>query len=233
MKKCIIFDLGRVLIIENYLSFFKKLSKFDLMIYSLYERKNIANMKTELFEIMEKNFGKGKYSMYPRIFEKWLMNDLSSIKIKEILLKTVKNENVSFYHTNLLVNFVNIIFTPENFADVMVPYTGKEFLDMIPQDIPLYLITNYNFESFNQVYKKYPLIFSRFRDIIVSGKVNMMKPNTDIYTYALKKWNLDPKDCLYIDDEFDNILKAQKLEMKTIYFTDFEKNKIELLDFLK
>jgi FMN phosphatase YigB (HAD superfamily) len=45
-------------------------------------------------------------------------------------------------------------------------------------------------------------VIKKFRDVMVSGKEGLMKPQKDIYSLAIDRWNItDPKSVLYIDDE--------------------------------
>ena len=62
-------------------------------------------------------------------------------------------------------------------------------------------------------YKKY------FDLIIDSSVVKMRKPNAEIYLLTCQKLNLQPEECLFIDDSVNNINTAKKLGFKTIRFT--------------
>jgi putative hydrolase of the HAD superfamily len=51
---------------------------------------------------------------------------------------------------------------------------------------------------------------------IISGKIKMIKPNNDIFEYVLNTFNLKVNDCVFIDDQKENIDAAAKLGFKTI-----------------
>ena len=57
---------------------------------------------------------------------------------------------------------------------------------------------------------------------IFSCDVNVIKPDTDIYTRLIRKYDLVPEECLFIDDHIDNCAAARKCGMKAIRFTDKE-----------
>ncbi len=65
---------------------------------------------------------------------------------------------------------------------------------------------------------------------IISGKINMIKPNNDIFEYVLNTFNLDIKDCVFVDDQKENIDAAAKLGFKTIHCTDDRKKVIQQLE---
>ncbi len=70
-----------------------------------------------------------------------------------------------------------------------------------------------------------------FDDIIISAAIKMVKPDSDIYLYTLKKNSLKPEDVIFIDDNQDNIVGAQKVQIPSILFKDVEQLKSELLKY--
>jgi len=89
------------------------------------------------------------------------------------------------------------------------------------QDYKLYALTNFSAEMFfAHIYNNVQYSFlKRFRDIVVSGAEQTIKPEFKIYNILLQRNKLDPTDCVYIDDLASNLLPAQKLGMDTIRFT--------------
>jgi HAD superfamily hydrolase (TIGR01509 family) len=83
------------------------------------------------------------------------------------------------------------------------------------------------FERF--VFVEHPWFAKLFDDIIISSAVKMIKPNSDIYLYTLKKNNLKPENTIFIDDNEDNIVGAQKVGIPSIVFKNTEQMKGELL----
>ena len=52
-------------------------------------------------------------------------------------------------------------------------------------------------------------LFSNFDVIILSCEVGMNKPYKGIYKLLLKKLNLEPKECIFIDDKIRNLDSAK------------------------
>lgn len=81
----------------------------------------------------------------------------------------------------------------------------------------VYGLTNWAAETFPYVYYTYDF-FHLFKDIVVSGRENTIKPEPEIYQLLLSRNQLQPHTCLFIDDNCDNIVAAQALGIKTIHF---------------
>ena len=63
---------------------------------------------------------------------------------------------------------------------------------------------------------------------VVSAMVGMIKPDAGIYQCLFDKYNLNPKECVFIDDRPENIEGGRKLGMEGIVFTDYETGKKKL-----
>ena len=87
---------------------------------------------------------------------------------------------------------------------------------------PLYGLTNWSAETFPYVYYQYDF-FQCFKDIVVSGRENTIKPETAIFEIILKRNNLDPRQCVFIDDVAANVTAAETLGIKGIRFESPEK----------
>lgn len=57
-----------------------------------------------------------------------------------------------------------------------------------------------------------------FEGGIVSGDVGMRKPNPEIWKMLIKKYSLNPEECLFVDDKEKNCLVAKSLGMQYLVF---------------
>lgn len=53
-------------------------------------------------------------------------------------------------------------------------------------------------------------------DVLISAEIHKVKPNQDFYTYILNKFNLSPKELLFLDDNIDNVNSAKNLGINVI-----------------
>ena len=51
---------------------------------------------------------------------------------------------------------------------------------------------------------------------LVSYEVHQVKPDRDIYETLLKRYDLDPKECLFLDDRKENTDTAESLGIKSV-----------------
>jgi 2-haloacid dehalogenase len=86
--------------------------------------------------------------------------------------------------------------------------------------VPLFAITNFSADFWPPFAAKEGAFFARFRDIIVSGEVKLLKPDPAIYWLALDRFGLRPADALFVDDRAINVEAALAIGMKAHLFID-------------
>ena len=84
-----------------------------------------------------------------------------------------------------------------------------------------YVLSNWSWETFIGMEKDFPFL-KLFDDLIISGNEKMIKPNKEIYNLAISRFNLIPKETVFIDDKIENINTAQRLGFKTIHLNNPE-----------
>ena len=86
-------------------------------------------------------------------------------------------------------------------------------------DVPLYAITNFGAEFWDGFRPTAP-IFDLFRDIVVSGKERIAKPDERIFALAAQRFRHDPDKMFFIDDNAANIAAARALGWQVHHFLD-------------
>jgi 2-haloacid dehalogenase len=86
--------------------------------------------------------------------------------------------------------------------------------------VPLFAITNFSADFWAPFVEKERAFFSRFRDIVVSGEVKLLKPDPAIYWLALDRFGLKPSDALFVDDRRINVEGAEAIGLGAHLFTD-------------
>lgn len=85
--------------------------------------------------------------------------------------------------------------------------------------VPLYAITNFGAEFWDGFAPTMP-VFARFRDVVVSGREKMLKPDPAIFHLAAARFGHAPAAMLFIDDNAANIVAARALGWQTHLFCD-------------
>lgn len=72
----------------------------------------------------------------------------------------------------------------------------------------------------NRFYGYFPKHYDlkSFDGVVVSSDVKMIKPYPAIYEHLLKTYNLNPKECLFIDDVEANVEAAEAMGIKGFVF---------------
>jgi len=82
----------------------------------------------------------------------------------------------------------------------------------------LYALTNWSAELFPHAQSRYDFL-NWFDDIVVSGAEKMRKPRPEFYQLLLNRHHISSDEALFIDDNYRNIVAAEKLGIKSIHFT--------------
>lgn len=101
-----------------------------------------------------------------------------------------------------------------------VPGTHEIVEELDARGVPLFGITNFSADFWPPFRAQEEAFFSRFRDIVVSGEVKLLKPDAAIYYLALDRFRLRPDEALFVDDRRINVLGAEAVGMKAHLFTD-------------
>ena len=93
----------------------------------------------------------------------------------------------------------------------------------------VYLLSNYPRDIFTLHAGNGSFPFLDYVDgKVVSGFVQMIKPDTDIYKCLMDKYTLKPEECIFIDDREENIQGAINVGMQGIVFQNFIQASSEL-----
>jgi 2-haloacid dehalogenase len=90
------------------------------------------------------------------------------------------------------------------------------------RSVPLFAITNFSADFWPPFHAQERAFFDRFRDIVVSGEVRLLKPDPAIYFLALDRFRLHPREALFVDDRQINVDAAEAIGMRGHLFTTAE-----------
>jgi len=147
-------------------------------------------------------------------------------------LKKAKKLQINYFHrynTSLNGLMVHHNINPKSFLS----YVHRINLDFLKKDLVLreellkldakkYIYTNGSVEHAEQIIKSLGIedLFDNIFDIELANYVP--KPSIDPFKRMIKKFNIDPKETVFIEDIAINLEPAKKLGMKTVWIENTE-----------
>ena len=248
--KHVVFDLGGVLFEKHDFTMACHIGLMDL-ITQLFTGHRYKEPKFLMYDLFEQAGGiqdpANPYhvmDMYgdslPQLFVDWQIGARSSKEIRRILKSKVKElKQTDHYHHPRAYRIAKrgaVAMThPEIIADIMrVSSKGLDLLKRIyfendAEGNPkynLFVLSNWDPESFELLYEaeENHKVFKYFNPchIMTSGKWGFAKPDPKFFKLLMLTYDLDPKECLFIDDQIENIKVAQQLGFTTVHW-DYRK----------
>lgn len=126
---------------------------------------------------------------------------------------------VEIYHQQLGIEIDLLVAIMKAIKESLLPIPGSFdlFEKLYQAQIPLYALTDNTKEIVDFLRVKYQF-WDKFKGIVVSADIGLMKPSPDIYEYILTTYQLKAEETLFIDDYPPNIEGAKKMSIQTIQF---------------
>ena len=225
----IIFDLNGVLFTTNTRAALWHLGPAKIAHYQLVYGKNPLRLKAKLYEILNALIANNDTTTIlddaaipmPKLMQQWLIGTTDGQSIIEDINRYIEQQDT--LHPNslgndLVRNLAQIIFDPATFvATRSVIWDGIYFaLECKQAGYQIYILSNWDADSFTLLYAQYKDIFDHFDGIMISGTQQTMKPLPTIFHKLLHLYDLTPADCIFIDDQQENIDTAASLGIKTV-----------------
>ncbi|MCX5923196.1 MAG: HAD-IA family hydrolase [Candidatus Dependentiae bacterium] len=221
--KTVIFDLGDVLLRTS------KRTKASVVIPTIFQNPTLLyrmfgmDIKEEFFKLLheipaistEPMYNQGK--QMPLIMADW-MTGRNIDEIKNIVEKHINKSPQPTSIKNLFRSIARLMLDAQTLADSQSPITTMVQLakNLKSKGYKLYVLSNWEADSYKLVKKQNTELFNLFDGIMVSGEEKMGKPSPEFYKKLLEKYNLNANECIFIDDEINNTQAAQKLGIKSI-----------------
>jgi putative hydrolase of the HAD superfamily len=154
--------------------------------------------------------------VYEEVFtsKEWLMLDKGLITEEEAVNEICNRSKENSELIRLVMDNWYQLLTPiEDTVEVLKELKHKGYR--------LYVLSNFHLLAYENVTKRYDF-FGYFDGDIISYKENLLKPEKDIYNKLIKKFNINPKESIFIDDTKENIESAAWLGFETILFINSE-----------
>ena len=148
------------------------------------------------------------------------------------------DEFLEFYSENFPKLSKEALIDIWNFMLKDFPESRLDFLKAIQQSskYKLILLSNTNALHIDYI-KDHVSFYEEFKNCFdafyLSHEINLVKPNQDIFEFILNKNKLKAEECLFIDDNQENINTAHTLKIKTWHINPETEDVINLYDIKK
>jgi 2-haloacid dehalogenase len=107
----------------------------------------------------------------------------------------------------------------EEMLNGAIEETVEIFRELKQKGIRTYALTNWSDETFSVALQKFDFL-TWFDGIVVSGRERTRKPFPKIYQILFERFDVDPANAIFIDDNLRNIKAAEELNLNVIHFTN-------------
>jgi epoxide hydrolase-like predicted phosphatase len=190
--KCIIFDLGGVIVDLDFSNFYN----------SIIAQSPLNKPQTPI--ILE-------FFRQSDIYHQGLMGDNEFYQLACDLLQACELDEKNFFTA------FNSIISGYNSEIVELIKEIKKFTDL-----KLICLSNINSSHWKSLLNKKWDFFDCFDEIILSHEVHMTKPAKKMFQFAIQKAGCLPEEIVFIDDGLNNIRSAQELGIIGLKFTNKE-----------
>ncbi|HEV7436336.1 MAG TPA: HAD family phosphatase [Pseudorhizobium sp.] len=113
----------------------------------------------------------------------------------------------------------------------MVPYAYEDSVRIMERLIDkgndVTMLTNFAADTFRHAQEMYPFL-NKPRGVTVSGEIELIKPDREIYEKHARDFGLEPQSTLFIDDSLANVEGARAAGWQAVQFTDATQLKADL-----
>ena len=108
-----------------------------------------------------------------------------------------------------------------------VPGMMEVISELRAKDYKIFGLTNWSMETFPEARVHFGILQMIDR-YVVSGAEGYVKPDPRLYQVLLDRYGLRAEECIFIDDNPDNVAAARNMGMRGIVFTNAESLRKEL-----
>ena len=91
----------------------------------------------------------------------------------------------------------------------------------------VFALTNWSADTFHHAQAKFEFLHW-FDDIVVSGRIGLIKPDPAIFRHAIRQCRLEPAHTLFIDDSAKNTAAAESIGFQVHHFSAAEKLRLHV-----
>jgi len=228
----IIFDIPGVLFKENTAALRKKIGISTLASYAITHLKNPSSTCFNLLETMSKQTEhqpstvlKFKGKIMPQCIVEWQQGHKTCAQIRTELVNFIQqaaqqNYFSSIQEKELVQNIIQLIFDSHEFPALTKPIMPVVNLakQLKKAGYQLLLLANIPHELYSTIKTLYPDIIELFDGSIISCQTHLLKPDKQMFQKLLDTYQLNPQQCILIDEKEENAAAAQECGMQSITY---------------
>jgi HAD superfamily hydrolase (TIGR01509 family) len=117
--------------------------------------------------------------------------------------------------------------------EALLPIEGTVKLveQLADAGVHLYLLSNMPVSTFEYLIQRHKF-FGRFRHLVISGAILLVKPEPAIYKHLVEQTGIVPAESVFIDDMLKNVIAARECGFQAIQFSDPDSCREQLRTYL-
>ncbi len=142
----------------------------------------------------------------------WVALDRGTLAFDQAVARGASRTGLPHHEIERLLNAVPESLTPIQGTADLIHVLSKS-------DHKLYVLSNMQFASIAYLEKTHS-IWSVFDGVVISCRIQKVKPEIQIYEYLLAEHQLSANETVFVDDMSENLAAAASVGIRTIMFAD-------------
>lgn len=142
----------------------------------------------------------------------WLAMDQGTLPEDEAVQRFARRAAQPVDAMERLMDQVRASLTPK-------PDTLALLEELDGRGVPLYCLSNMHERNIAYLRERYDF-FARFRGMVISAHIKIIKPEPGIFEHLLSTYSLDPARSVFVDDHPANVAGARAVGLQAVLFTD-------------
>ncbi len=152
----------------------------------------------------------------------WVDLDRGTIALDQAVVRGAARTGLPYEDIERLLNEVPRSLTP-------IQETIELIRSLNGSKNRIFVLSNMHIASISYLEKKHR-IWDLFDGIVISSRIQKVKPDIEIYEHLLAKYQLKASETIFIDDTSENLTAASSIGIQTIKFVDTPQCRQDLMD---
>ena len=142
----------------------------------------------------------------------WLETDRGTLSAADAVARFAERMTLPIDTMQRLWDLCNVLMRPKLETVALMD-------ELFTQGAALYCLSNMPVERYAWLRQHHDL-WHCFQGIVISGEIQLIKPDAAIYQHLLQTFDLQAEECIFLDDSAPNVAAANALGIHGILFQD-------------